>query len=139
MDRLGLWSPPASLCRPRGGTPPAELEHLQACPLPAQHVDDALVHRGRVLTCIFYCNPAWAAADGGALRLHLAGGVVDVEPLDGRLLLFWSDARAPHEVLPTYSARYAVSVWYSDAARESQAGAATAAAGAARAGGTPSV
>ena len=45
-------------------------------------------------------------------------------PLDGRLLLFWSDSRVPHEVLPTFKDRYAVSVWYSDAAALAAAAAA---------------
>jgi len=38
-----------------------------------------------------------------------------VQPLAGRLLLFWSDARCPHEVMPAHADRYAVSVWYADA------------------------
>ena len=80
-----------------------------------KHIDDALAHRGRVLTCIVYANPEWAPAHGGALRLHVRSGVRDVAPLDRRLVLFWSDSRAPHEVLPAHRERYAVSVWFSDA------------------------
>jgi len=80
-----------------------------------KHVDDALAHRGRRLTCIAYCNPGWEPAYGGALRIHAKGGPHDVEPLDGRLVLFWSDSRCPHEVLPAHRERYAVSVWFSDA------------------------
>ena len=37
----------------------------------------------------------------------------DVEPLGGRLL-FYSDMRVPHEVLPSYQDRYAVTVWFFD-------------------------
>lgn len=81
-----------------------------------KHVDDALAHRGRRLTCIAYCNDGWEPSHGGSLRLHVQGGARDVEPLDGRLVLFWSDSRCPHEVLPAHRERYAVSVWYSDAA-----------------------
>jgi len=44
--------------------------------------------------------------------LHRAGGDVDVEPLLDRCVIFWSDHRTPHEVLPAQSARWAVSVWY---------------------------
>ena len=47
--------------------------------------------------------------------LQVRGGVRDVAPLDGRLVLFWSDSRCPHEVLPAHRERYAVSVWFSDA------------------------
>ena len=36
----------------------------------------------------------------------------DVAPLANRLVLFWSDARVPHEVLPSHADRYAVSIWY---------------------------
>ena len=85
-----------------------------------RHTDDAK-QRVRRLTCILYANPRWAEDAGGELRLHLADGtgrerMVDVAPLDNRLVLFFSDARVPHEVLPTYAPRYAVSVWYHRAA-----------------------
>lgn len=80
-----------------------------------KHVDDAHGSRGRVLTLIAYANPGWEPAHGGSLRLHVVGGPREVAPLDRRLVLFWSDARAPHEVLPAHRERYAVSVWFSDA------------------------
>ena len=90
-----------------------------------RHVDDALQHRGRRLTCIVYANPEWEAAHGGQIRLYVKRDgkekPVDVAPLDGRLLLFWSDSRCPHEVLPAHKERYAVSVWISDAATVAEA------------------
>ena len=89
-----------------------------------KHVDDALAHRGRVLTCIAYANPTWQPLHGGQLRLHVKGGVTDVAPLHGRLVLFWSDNRCPHEVLPSHAERYAVSVWFSDAEAVQRAAAA---------------
>ena len=71
----------------------------------------------RKLTAILYLNPNWREGDGGELRLYLkdAGGVaaaaaidggsdgnvdryVDLSPVGGRLVLFWSD-EVPHEVL----------------------------------------
>lgn len=82
-----------------------------------KHTDDVR-QRSRRLTCILYVNPpGWRDADGGSLRVHLSGstGHRDVTPLCNRLVLFWSDARVPHEVLPTHAMRYAVSVWYHDA------------------------
>jgi hypothetical protein len=40
--------------------------------------------------------------------------ISDVQPLSGRLVLFWSDKRVPHEVLPTHTDRYCVTVWFFD-------------------------
>ena len=37
----------------------------------------------------------------------------EIEPVGDRLLLFFSDTRCPHEVMPTYEYRYAVTTWYS--------------------------
>ena len=34
-------------------------------------------------------------------------------PIHRRLVLFWSDARCPHEVLPAHDERFAVSIWFS--------------------------
>lgn len=84
-----------------------------------RHTDDAR-QRVRKLTAILYANPDWSAQAGGELRLHLrrpadrAPCAKDVAPLHNRLVLFWSDARVPHEVLPSHALRYAVSVWYHD-------------------------
>ena len=107
-----------------------------------RHTDDAKTCT-RKLTCILYANARWRPEDGGELRLHLsppagcdgahpvaagtvASGAVaetkeltetakDVAPVHNRLVLFWSDARVPHEVLATHRPRYAVSIWYHDA------------------------
>ena len=76
-----------------------------------RHVDNNN-NNGRHITCILYSNPNWQPADGGELRLYARGRAVDVAPLANRLVLFWSDARVPHEVLPSHADRYAVSVWY---------------------------
>ena len=72
---------------------------------------------------IFYLNQEWDEVDGGCLRLHLASGEWDVAPTAGKLVIFFSDARVPHEVLPTFRDRYAITVWYSDAAAEMAAAA----------------
>ena len=67
----------------------------------------------------------WADEHGGALRLYrsvaASGGwdgddaLVDVLPRAGRLILFASDQRVPHEVLPVRASgvvRYALALWY---------------------------
>ncbi|XP_068194734.1 prolyl hydroxylase EGLN3 isoform X2 [Antennarius striatus] len=72
---------------------------------------------GRVLTCTYYLNKNWNAEEhGGLLRIFPEGKsyVTDVHPLFDRLLVFWSDRRNPHEVQPSFSTRYAVTVWYFD-------------------------
>jgi len=88
-------------CYPRGGRY-------------VRHVDEtgASAESVRHLTCILYANPGWQPADGGELRLHLPTGAVDIAPLDDRLLVFFSDARCPHEVLESAKERFAVSIWY---------------------------
>lgn len=71
--------------------------------------------KGRRLTCIIYANESWRPGDGGELRLHPLGGeVIDVPPLGNRLVVFFSDARVPHEVLPSHADRYALSMWFED-------------------------
>ena len=96
---------------------------------------------GRLLTAILYLNE-WKAGDGGELRIfrclrgssegftdcdgksldaHDAGEaladakpvvVEDVAPVSGRLVVFFSDTRVPHEVVPAQQTRYAVTLWY---------------------------
>ena len=78
-----------------------------------KHVDTMAESR-RVLTAIVYLNPNYSVAEGGQLRLHLASGISDVEPRLGRLVLFWSDKRVPHEVMPSMKQRYACTMWYTD-------------------------
>ena len=65
----------------------------------------------RRVTAIYYANPEWRPDDGGALRLHVDGGSVDVAPLLDRLLVFLSE-RVEHEVLPTRAVRRAVTAWF---------------------------
>ncbi|KAM8920848.1 prolyl hydroxylase EGLN3 [Pelodytes ibericus] len=88
-----------------------------------RHVDNPN-EDGRCITCIYYLNKDWnAKIDGGILRIfHDRGtGVADIEPLFDRLLFFWSDRRNPHEVQPSYSTRYALTVWYFDARERAEA------------------
>ena len=77
-----------------------------------KHVDKAAGNT-RLLTCLFYLNDSWSDGDGGELRLyHADGSQTDVKPLFDRCCIFWSDDRTPHEVLPAFCERWAISVWY---------------------------
>lgn len=80
---------------------------------------------GRLLTAVYYLNPAWEASAGGELRISRPrrddDGIreaveeapeLDVAPLIDRLALFWADSRTPHEVLPSAALRHAVTVWF---------------------------
>jgi hypoxia-inducible factor (prolyl hydroxylase) len=89
-----------------------------------RHVDNPN-QDGRCITCIYYLNDNWQAkTDGGVLRIsptRLADQTIDLEPQLDRLLLFWSDHRTPHEVMPANRNRYAVTVWYFDDSQRQQA------------------
>ncbi|XP_048830135.1 egl nine homolog 3 isoform X2 [Brienomyrus brachyistius] len=79
---------------------------------------------GRCVTCIYYLNKNWDAKEhGGVLRIFPEGKsyVADIEPLFDRLLFFWSDRRNPHEVQPSYTKRYAITVWYFDSEERAEA------------------
>jgi SM-20-related protein len=65
----------------------------------------------RKITAICYLNPGWPADAGGALRLFLPDGPVDVLPELDRLVVFFSE-EIEHEVAPTSEDRWALTTWY---------------------------
>lgn len=93
----------------------------------ARHVDNH-GHNGREVTACYYMQEpdGWdARAAGGCLRLFRSQqgapaneeteALVDVAPLSDRLLLFFSDFRCPHEVLPVRrpgAVRFGATIWY---------------------------
>jgi SM-20-related protein len=85
------------------------------------HVDNpAASNNGRVLTAIVYLNDGWEASHGGRLRIHSAADpstiVEAVDPISGRLVVFWSDDRVPHSVQATDGyTRCALTCWYMEA------------------------
>ncbi|XP_046685687.1 egl nine homolog 1-like [Homalodisca vitripennis] len=89
-----------------------------------KHVDNPN-RDGRCITAIYYLNADWdIQRNGGLLRIFPEGWqdqVADIEPLFDRILFFWSDRRNPHEVQPAYETRYAITLWYFDAAEREDA------------------
>mmetsp|Transcript_86837 Transcript_86837/g.173389 ORF Transcript_86837/g.173389 Transcript_86837/m.173389 type:complete len:322 (+) Transcript_86837:688-1653(+) len=63
----------------------------------------------------YYLNPGWRPSDGGYLRLwnkDESEARVGLAPSLDRIICFWADHRTPHEVLPAYRERAAISVWF---------------------------
>eukprot|EP00928_Gymnodinium_smaydae_P092334 TRINITY_DN7618_c1_g1_i1.p1 TRINITY_DN7618_c1_g1~~TRINITY_DN7618_c1_g1_i1.p1 ORF type:complete len:691 (+),score=135.88 TRINITY_DN7618_c1_g1_i1:158-2074(+) len=86
-----------------------------------KHVDNDGKHalcNKRVLTALIYLNAGWVNGDGGEIAIYDQEEQYKerrvVEPLCNRVLLFWSDARTPHEVRPACKSRYAITVWMLD-------------------------
>jgi SM-20-related protein len=65
----------------------------------------------RVLSLVCYLNPDWPEHAGGALRLHLPDGAIDVPPRMGTTALFLSD-EIEHEVLPATTPRLSIAAWF---------------------------
>ena len=77
----------------------------------ARHRDTFQSDTKRVLSCSLYLNPAWTAADGGALRLHLPTATpIDILPTAATLVIFKSQA-LEHEVLSARRARLSLTGW----------------------------
>jgi SM-20-related protein len=76
-----------------------------------RHRDTFRDDDSRVLSLTCYLNPAWTPDDGGALRLHLPEGPLDVLPLLGTSVLFLS-AEIEHEVLPARRPRASLAAWF---------------------------
>jgi SM-20-related protein len=84
----------------------------------ARHVDQPLGNSQRRVSVVLYLNPQWRHTDGGVLRIHdTTNGLIDVEPLAGRLVCFLTPGRE-HEVLAAQCDRLSVSGWFR--AREPQ-------------------
>jgi SM-20-related protein len=76
-----------------------------------RHLDQFAEDGSRVLSCVLYLNEAWLPADEGNLRLHLPDRQVDIAPLGGRLVCFFS-TRFEHEVLPPRRQRLSFTGWF---------------------------
>jgi len=65
----------------------------------------------RVLSLVCYLNPDWPEDAGGALRLHLPAGAIDIAPRTGTVVMFLSD-EIEHEVLPATQPRLSIAAWF---------------------------
>lgn len=83
------------------------------------HVDSSPSVDRRVVTALLYLNDAWdSRADGGCLRLYnTPTHVVDIEPVDARLVLLASTGMH-HRVLPSFKRRYVITMWCSGSVRQ---------------------
>jgi len=69
----------------------------------------------RVLSFVTYLNRDWQRQEGGALRLYLSQGAVDVLPQDALTVCFLSSIE--HEVLPATRERLSIAAWMRTLAR----------------------
>ncbi|MCK7594315.1 2OG-Fe(II) oxygenase [Pseudomarimonas salicorniae] len=76
-----------------------------------RHVDRFRDDDARTVSFAAYLNPDWSEDDGGALRLYLPGGEVDIVPRLGTCALFLS-ASIEHEVLTTQRPRMSIAGWF---------------------------
>lgn len=75
----------------------------------------------RTLSFTAYLNADWHEEDGGALRLYLPDGELDVLPRLGTCTLFLS-ADIEHEVLPARRERMSIAGWFRRRPRQPLAG-----------------
>ena len=81
----------------------------------ARHLDRFREENQRVVSLVLYLNEAWAAEDGGELRLYTdvqtEMPVATIQPRDGTLVCFLSE-RMPHEVLAARRTRLSLTGWF---------------------------
>ncbi|MEO8367054.1 MAG: 2OG-Fe(II) oxygenase [Pseudoxanthomonas sp.] len=75
-----------------------------------RHRDQFQDSDARVLSLVSYLNHDWRQDQGGALRLHLPQGSIDVLPHAGTSIIFSSDIE--HEVLPATRERLSIAAWF---------------------------
>ena len=90
-----------------------EEAHFACYPVGARyhrHRDQFHDSDARVLSLVSYLNHDWRQDDGGALRLHLPQGSIDVLPHAGTSIIFLSEIE--HEVLPATRERLSIAAWF---------------------------
>ncbi|HLM53560.1 MAG TPA: 2OG-Fe(II) oxygenase [Pseudoxanthomonas sp.] len=74
-----------------------------------RHRDSFRASDARVVSLVSYLNDDWTVAQGGALRLFVEEGTVDVLPAMGTGVCFLSQLE--HEVLPATRERLSIAAW----------------------------
>lgn len=77
----------------------------------ARHLDAFPGRSNRRVTALYYLNPGWGPAHGGALRLYTEAGPVEVAPVLDTLVVFLSE-RLAHEVCAAHAPRLALTAWF---------------------------
>jgi hypothetical protein len=76
------------------------------------HVDSDVSIDTRIVSGILYLNPDWKPEHGGELKLYpYPEKPVTIEPIMDRLVLF-SSPHMVHRVLPCFSDRYCLTLWF---------------------------
>ena len=75
-----------------------------------RHLDVFKDSDARKISVIVYLNPEWQEDWGGALRLYLPNGELDIQPLGGRMVCMRSEL-IEHAVLPVKRERYSLTGW----------------------------
>jgi SM-20-related protein len=89
-----------------------EEAHFACYPIGARyqrHRDQFQDSDARVVSLVSYLNQDWLPEQGGALRLYLPQGTIDVLPRAGTSLVFLSEIE--HEVLPATRERLSIAAW----------------------------
>ena len=90
-----------------------EEAHFACYPVGARyqrHRDQFHDSDARVLSLVSYLNDDWRQDEGGALRLYLPQGSIDVLPHAGTSIVFASEIE--HEVLPATRERLSIAAWF---------------------------
>lgn len=79
-----------------------------------RHVDAFKGRSNRILSTVFYLNPAWSQNDGGELLMYTdeqSTPLLVVPPLFNSCIIFLSDV-FPHEVLASRGDRFSIAGWF---------------------------
>ena len=78
------------------------------------HIDNPK-DNGRILTLVYYPNEKYDIEEcGGLSRFYVNDKtkMMNVEPVQNRLVIYWSDKRVITETLPTYRDVFSLSCWF---------------------------